>query len=221
MIASIKQQKNNQLEALLNSTRSREVTDGVLVLGFASDVLKSKMDHPEMLEATRLALREFLGADVPGENDCGQPGREDRAERSQSRRDGRGGARERRRDRGHPITDKLIQEIIKMAKGFNKTAGAGGNPMMAQLQRLQQQMAEAQEKLKIETVTATAGGGAIKVTMTGDQVCKGVEIDPDFLKDADAEMLNDMVLTAVNLALDKSRELQQQMMGPLASGLPF
>jgi DNA polymerase-3 subunit gamma/tau len=65
MIASIKQQKNNQLEALLNSTRSREVTDGVLVLGFASDVLKSKMDHPEMLEATRLALREFLGTDVP------------------------------------------------------------------------------------------------------------------------------------------------------------
>ena len=65
MIASIKQQKNNQLEALLNSTRSREVTDGVLVLGFASDVLKSKMDHPEMLEATRLALLEFLKADVP------------------------------------------------------------------------------------------------------------------------------------------------------------
>jgi DNA polymerase III subunit gamma/tau len=65
MIASIKLQKNNQLEALLNSTRSREVVDGVLVLGFASDVLKSKMDHPEMLEATRLALREFLGADVP------------------------------------------------------------------------------------------------------------------------------------------------------------
>jgi DNA polymerase-3 subunit gamma/tau len=65
MVASIKQQKNNQLEALLNSTRSREMTDGVLVLGFASDVLKSKMDNPEMLEATRLALHEFLGTDVP------------------------------------------------------------------------------------------------------------------------------------------------------------
>ena len=57
--------------------------------------------------------------------------------------------------------------------------------------------------------------------MTGDQKCTGVEIDPDFLKDADAEMLNDMVLTAVNLALDKSRELQEKMMGPLAGGLPF
>ena len=69
--------------------------------------------------------------------------------------------------------------------------------------------------------SATSGGGAIKVTMTGDQKCKGVEIDPDFLKDADAEMLNDLVLTAVNLALDKSRELQEKMMGPLAGGLPF
>jgi len=110
-----------------------------------------------------------------------------------------------------------------MAKGFNKMPrpGGGGNPMMAQIQRLQQQMAEAQEQLAVETVTATAGGGAIKVTMTGDQKCTGVEINPDFLKDADAEMLNDMVLTAVNLALDKSRELQGKTMGPLAGGLPF
>jgi DNA-binding YbaB/EbfC family protein len=110
-----------------------------------------------------------------------------------------------------------------MAKGFNKMPrpGGGGNPMMAQIQRLQQQMAEAQEQLAVETVAATAGGGAIKVTMTGDQKCTGVEINPDFLKDADAEMLNDMVLTAVNLALDKSRELQEKTMGPLAGGLPF
>ena len=108
-----------------------------------------------------------------------------------------------------------------MAKGFNKMPAMGGNPMMAQLQKLQAQMAAAQEQLAIETVTASAGGGAIKVTMTGDQKCKSIEIDPDFLKDADAEMLNDMVLTAVNLALDLSRELQQKMMGPLAGGLPF
>jgi nucleoid-associated protein EbfC len=109
-----------------------------------------------------------------------------------------------------------------MAKGFNRTPGAGGQGgMMQQLQRLQQQMAEAQEKLAQETVSATAGGGAIKVTMTGDQQCKSVEIDPVLLKDADAEMLQDLVLTAVNLALEKSRELQQQVMGPLAGGLPF
>jgi nucleoid-associated protein EbfC len=109
-----------------------------------------------------------------------------------------------------------------MAKGFNRPPGAGGGGgMMQQLQRLQQQMAEAQEKLAQETVTATAGGGAVKVTITGDQHCQSVEIDPQLLKDADAEMLQDLLLTAFNLALDKSRELQQQMMGPLAGGLPI
>ncbi|HEX7540872.1 MAG TPA: YbaB/EbfC family nucleoid-associated protein [Anaerolineales bacterium] len=109
-----------------------------------------------------------------------------------------------------------------MAKGFNRPGGGGGQAgMMQQLQRMQQQMAEAQEHLAQETVTATAGGGAVKVTMTGDQKCQSVEIDPALLKEADAEMLQDLVLTAVNLALDKSRELQEQVMGPLAGGLPF
>ena len=92
--------------------------------------------------------------------------------------------------------------------------------MMQQLQRLQQQMAEAQERLVQETVTATAGGGAVKVTMTGDQKCRFVDIDPALLKEVEAEMLADIILTAVNLALDKSRELQEQVMGPLSSQLP-
>ena len=108
-----------------------------------------------------------------------------------------------------------------MAKGFNKGSPLGGGGMMAQLQKMQQQLADAQAKLAEETVTATAGGGAIKVVMTGDQKCQSVEINPDLLKDADAEMLQDLVLSAVNMALDQSRELQQRMLGPLAGGLPF
>jgi nucleoid-associated protein EbfC len=108
-----------------------------------------------------------------------------------------------------------------MAKGFNKGPAMGGGGMMQQLQKLQQQMAEAQAKLAEETVSATAGGGAIKVTMTGDQKCKSVEISPEFLKDADAEILQDMVLSAVNMALDESRALQEKLMGSLAGGLPF
>jgi DNA-binding YbaB/EbfC family protein len=110
-----------------------------------------------------------------------------------------------------------------MAKRFNRPSGGGGGQagMMQQLQRMQQQMAEAQENLAHESVTATTGGGAVKVTMSGDQKCQSVEIDPALLKEADAEMLQDLVLTAVNLALDKSRELQEQVMGPLAGGLPF
>jgi DNA-binding protein YbaB len=57
--------------------------------------------------------------------------------------------------------------------------------------------------------------------MTGDQKCQSVEINPELLKDADAEMLQDLVLAAVNMALDQSRALAEQRLGPLAGGLPF
>ncbi len=110
-----------------------------------------------------------------------------------------------------------------MAKGFNRPVGGnprgGGGGMMAQIQKLQEQMAEAQAKLADETVTVTVGGGAIKIIMTGDQNCKNVEIDAEFLKDADAEMLQDILLSGINLALEKSRDLAAQRMGPLTSGL--
>lgn len=109
-----------------------------------------------------------------------------------------------------------------MAKGYNRPAGGGmgGGGMMAQIKRMQEQMAAAQEQLAIDTVTSSAGGGAVKVTMTGDQHCKEVLIDPELIKDADAEMLQDLVLSAVNLALDDSRKMAEEKLGPLAGGLP-
>ena len=109
-----------------------------------------------------------------------------------------------------------------MAKGYNRPPGnkMGGGGMMQQIQRMQEQMEAVQAQLAVETVTASVGGGAIKVTMTGDQQCKSVEIDPELLKDADAEMLQDLVLSAVNLALEQSRQLVAERMGPLAGGIP-
>jgi hypothetical protein len=109
-----------------------------------------------------------------------------------------------------------------MAKGFNRPSGGGGagGGMMAQIKRLQEQMEAAQAQLAVETVTSSAGGGAVKVTMTGDQHCTAVEISPELLQDADAEMLQDLVLSAVNLALDDSRKLASEKMGPLAGGIP-
>jgi len=110
-----------------------------------------------------------------------------------------------------------------MAKGYGKMGGGmggGQNAMMRQIQKLQEQMEAAQAALADETVTASAGGGVVKVTMTGDQHCKSVEITPELLEDTDAEMLQDLILSAVNLALDQSRELQSQKMGPLAGGIP-
>jgi len=93
--------------------------------------------------------------------------------------------------------------------------------MMQQIQKLQEQLALAQEQLAEETVSYSAGGGAIKVVVTGDQRCQSVEIDPEILKDADVEMLQDLVLAAVNGALDASRALASERLGPLAGGLPF
>ena len=107
-----------------------------------------------------------------------------------------------------------------MAKGFNapKTNPMG---MMGQLQKLQEQIQQIQAQLAEETVSATAGGGVVKITITGDQKCRAVEIDPQVLQDGDVELLQDMILTAFNSALEKSREMAAERLGPLAGGLPF
>jgi DNA-binding YbaB/EbfC family protein len=85
-----------------------------------------------------------------------------------------------------------------MAKGFNRgmgmpggMGGGIGGGMMSQFKKLQEQMEAAQSRLTEMTVTSSVGGGTVQVVMTGDQRCKSVTIDPDMLKDADAEMLQD------------------------------
>jgi DNA-binding protein YbaB len=57
--------------------------------------------------------------------------------------------------------------------------------------------------------------------MTGDQHCRSVELSPEIIEDADLEMLQDLLLTAFNTALEQSRELAADRLGPLAGGLPF
>ena len=110
-----------------------------------------------------------------------------------------------------------------MAKGFKSPKMQNPMSMMGSLQKLQEQIQQVQDKLVDETVTASAGGGVVKVTMTGDQHCRSIELDPQILQDADVEMLQDLVLTAVNNALDASRQLAADRMGPLTGGLglPF
>lgn len=108
-----------------------------------------------------------------------------------------------------------------MAKGYKAPKAPKQAGMMGQLQKLQEQLEQAQAKLAEETVSGSAGGGAVKVTVTGDQRCKGIEIDPELLKDADVEMLQDLLLAAFNNAIDASRNLASERLGPLAGGLPF
>ena len=101
----------------------------------------------------------------------------------------------------------------------NKMPSAGG--LMSQMQQMQEQMASAQSALENETLTVTAGGGAISIVITGHQRIESIKVDPELLTPEDAEMLQDMVLSAVNMALDESRALQEKLMGPLAGGMPF
>ena len=89
--------------------------------------------------------------------------------------------------------------------------------MMRQAQKLQAQLEKVQEELETLTVEGSAGGGVVKVVMTGKQVVETVSIDPEAMEDAD--LLQDLVAAAVNDAFSKTQELAAQKMGAVTGGL--
>ena len=91
--------------------------------------------------------------------------------------------------------------------------------MMKQLQQMQNKLMKAQEDLANETVTATAGGGAVTVEMNGHHEVISVTLDPDAVNPEDVEMLQEMVLTAFNEALQKAQDMAQKKMGAITGGL--
>ncbi len=91
--------------------------------------------------------------------------------------------------------------------------------MMKQVQKMQADMAKAQEALKGETVQATVGGGMVTVEVTGEVVVKSIVIDPEAVDPDDVEMLSDMVLAAVNEGIRKAQELAAERLGAATGGL--
>ena len=91
--------------------------------------------------------------------------------------------------------------------------------LLKQAQKMQQDMVQAQEALKDETVDASAGGGMVKVTITGDLEFKSITIDPQAVDPDDVELLQDMVLAAVNEGLRSAQELAASKMGGIDGGL--
>jgi DNA-binding YbaB/EbfC family protein len=91
--------------------------------------------------------------------------------------------------------------------------------MMKQVQKMQADMAKAQEDLATETVEASAGGGMVKVQVTGGMELKSLKIDPGAVDTEDMEMLEDMILAATNEALRSAQELASKRMGGITSGL--
>lgn len=91
--------------------------------------------------------------------------------------------------------------------------------MLKQMQKLQAEMVRLQEELGERTAEATAGGGVVRAVANGKQELVSIEIRPEAVDPDDVEMLQDLVLTAVNEALRKSRDMVAQEMGKLTGGL--
>ena len=115
-----------------------------------------------------------------------------------------------------------------MAKGFNSRGmgGMGGgnmNNMIRQAQKMQQDMLKAQEELESKTYEAGAGGGVVTATVSGKKELVGVTIDPEAVDPDDVEMLQDLIVAAVNEALRRASDDASSQMSKLTGGLnlPF
>jgi len=106
-----------------------------------------------------------------------------------------------------------------MARPRGGPGGLDLNAMMKQAQQMQAEMNDAQEKLKDEEVEASAGGGMVKVRMSGDMRLLEVKIDPEAIDPEDPELLQDMVMAAVNEGVRAAQELASTRLGGIMGGL--
>ncbi len=97
--------------------------------------------------------------------------------------------------------------------------GANMQKMMKQVQKMQADMVKLQEQLGDMLVEATAGGGAVKIVMTGKQEVREITLDPDILNPDDVEMIQDLLTAAFNEAMRKSQELASSEMAKITGGL--
>ena len=91
--------------------------------------------------------------------------------------------------------------------------------MLRQAQQLQKKMAQLQEELETATVEATAGGGVVSVVVTGKLTLESIEIDPEVVSPDDVEILQDLIIAAVNEGLSNAQEMASSRMGELTGGL--
>ena len=91
--------------------------------------------------------------------------------------------------------------------------------MMKQAQQMQKQMVKMQEEIESARGEYTAGGGVVKVVVTGKMTVESIEIDPDVLDGEDVEMLQDLILSAINGGLSKAQEMAASKMGAITGGL--
>ena len=90
---------------------------------------------------------------------------------------------------------------------------------MAQVQKMQEEMARVQQALAEEVLEVTVGGGAVRVTITGQQEVRAIEVDPELLDPEEVEMLQDMLVAAINQAIEKSQALAAERLQAVTGGL--
>jgi DNA-binding YbaB/EbfC family protein len=103
--------------------------------------------------------------------------------------------------------------------GRGGPAGGMGAGMLQQVQKLQEEMVRAQEALGDETLTVTAGGGAVEVVITGHLRIQNITIDPEVVDPEDIEMLQDLIVAAVNEAIEAAQKMTADRLGALTGGL--
>jgi len=96
---------------------------------------------------------------------------------------------------------------------------ANPNDLMRQVQKMQDEMARVQEETAQETIMITSGGGMVEVAITGELVIQSITIKPEVVDPEDIEMLQDLILTAVNEAIQKAQALMESRMSSLTGGL--
>ncbi len=105
------------------------------------------------------------------------------------------------------------------ALGGGLPGSMGGGNLMAQVRKMQEEMEKTQEELGQVDVTGTAGGGMVEIVMDGHQIVKAVRLKPEVVDPDDVEMLQDLLLAALNDATDKAKALAEERMGDVTGGV--
>ena len=217
VLDELKTSGNTLCAHMLSDTRPVAVEGGQVTIAFPpdgenADYHMRKADDDDYRACVAEAIRAITGGARPqidyvlGAEPARAAEAGARADRQRVGRALRGRVRRRgdpSRERGQPL----------MPKQPNM------NQMLQQVQKMQADMMKAQEALASETIEASAGGGMVTVTITGDLQVKDIKIDPEAIDPEDPELLQDMVLAAVNEAIRQAQELAATRMGGLTGGM--
>ena len=126
-------------------------------------------------------------------------------------------AKKKKNRRGAGI--KRPTRNVGAAPGMGGMGGGGMGNVLAQVNKLQEEMEKTQAELAEEELTVSAGGGMVTVVISGDKELRALKIDPEVVDPEDVEMLEDLILAAISEAMQKVDELSEARLGPLTSGL--